>query len=80
MTQDEICAVSCFSNEMVGIRDRLKPIIIGEIERSHCLAGSAVAYGGTPGKRKTTLKDAVAIAKLCCQIIDREVNKIDRLE
>ena len=69
-----------FANQMVMIRDMLNPIVSGEIERGHCV-GQAAAYGGTPGKRKTMLKDAVKIAKRCQNIINREVNKAhDRSE
>lgn len=58
-------------NSILEIRDRLKPIVSGEIERGHCLAGNAAAYGGIPGRRKATLKDAREIAKHAIARIDQ---------
>lgn len=63
-------------NEMAAVRDLLEPIASGEIERGHCV-GRAAAYGGSPGKRKTMLVDAVKIAKHCRAKINNEINKAD---
>lgn len=79
MNQEEVQAASYFTNQMVMVRDLLDPIVSGQIERGHCVGGRE-AFGAVPGMRKTTLKDAVKIAKLCQSIINREVNKFDRLE
>lgn len=78
MTHEEVAAVYVFMNRMLEVRDRLDPILSGEIERGHCLAGNAAAYGGTPGKRKTTLKDAREIAKHCQAIINRAHTELDK--
>lgn len=64
-------------NEMLMIRDRLKPIVDGEITRGHCRAGEREAYGGKPGKRKTTLKDAREIARHAIAYINRAVNRFE---
>ena len=66
-----------FINEVVTCRDLLLPIINGEIERGHCVAGEREALGGKPGKRKTTLADARAIAKTIEFRLNRAVNKFD---
>jgi len=65
------------ANEILTIRDRLKPIENGMIERGHCLAGDAAAYGGEPGKRKTTLKDAKGIVHHAIVKIDQIVNRFN---
>jgi len=78
MTHEEVAIVHQFANMMLQVRDRLDPIVKGEIERGHCLAGNAAAYGGSPGMRKTTLKDAREIAKHCQAIINRACNDIDK--
>lgn len=51
MKQDEVSAICAFMNEMLNVRDRLEPILSGQIKRGHCLAGSivtvlSVAIGG----------------------------------
>lgn len=79
MTYEEVQAASYFTNQMVMVRDLLDPIVSGQIKRGHCVGGRE-CYGATPGMRKTTLKDAVRIAKHCQFIINREVNKFDRME
>lgn len=66
-----------FSNQMLMVRDMLKPIVDGEIERGHCLAGSREAYGGVPGKRKIKLADAQKIARHAIAAIDMAVIKFD---
>lgn len=63
-----------FESQVLKCRDLLEPIITGMIERGHCLAGFRVGTGGKPGKRKTTLKDAVAIAKTIEVILNKAVN------
>jgi len=72
-------AVICghFSNEVATCRDMLQPIIDGEIERGHCPAGQQEAYGGKPGKRKTTLADARKIAKTIVARLNRAINEFD---
>jgi len=62
-------------NEMLVVRDRLKPIVDGEITRGHCLAGETEACGGFPGKRKLKLKDAREIARHAIAYIDRAVSR-----
>jgi hypothetical protein len=66
-----------FTNAVLEARDRLEPLISGEIGRGHCSPGSRECYGGKPGKRKTTLKDARAIARTVTAIINRAVNKFE---
>ena len=68
---------SDFITSVLECRDRLEPIINGEIERGHCVAGEQEAYGGKPGKRKTTLADARRIAKTIEVVLNRAVNKFD---
>lgn len=60
---------------MLVVRDRLKPIVDGDITRGHCPAGTTEACGGTPGKRKLKLKDAREIARHAIAYIDRAVNR-----
>lgn len=64
-----------FETEMLRCRDMLKPIITGEIERGHCVAGQSVGYGANPGMRKTKLADAVKIAKTIEFIISRAIQE-----
>ena len=64
-----------FETDVLQCRDLLQPIIDGQIERGHCPAGQQEAYGGVPGKRKTTLEDARKIAKTITVILNRAVNK-----
>jgi hypothetical protein len=72
MTDDILFSESHrLANDILEIRDRLKPIVFGEIQRGHCLAGNAEAYGGTRGNRKTTLKDAREIARHAIARIDQ---------
>lgn len=78
MNQEEYNALHTFMNEMLCVRDRLEPILSGQIKRGRCLNGNAEAYGGTPGYRKTTLKDAREIAKVCQAIINRAYDKFDK--
>lgn len=78
MTHEEVAIVSTFSNKMLEVRDRLDPIVKGEIERGHCLAGDNVAVGGVPGYRKTTLKDAVRIARHIQAFINQAVDELDK--
>jgi hypothetical protein len=80
VTHEQIARLHRFTNSMLDVRDRLDPILKGEIERGHCLAGELAACGGKPGKRKTKLKDAVEIARHCQAIINRAVNEIDDME
>ena len=65
-----------FVNEIATIRDMLKPIITGEIERGHCV-GCQQAYGGRPGFRKTKLADAVKIAKTMEFRLNQAINKFE---
>ena len=74
---ERACICGDFINEVVTCRDLLLPIINGEIERGHCV-GDREAFGGKPGKRKTTLKDAQAIAKTIEFRLNRAVNKFDQ--
>lgn len=78
MTHEEIARVHKFTNAMLDVRDRLIPILKGEIERGHCLPGKSTAYLDKPGFRKTKLKDAVEIARHIHAIINRAVNEIER--
>lgn len=64
-----------FETRMLEARDRLEPIVSGEIERAHCSPGTRECYGGRPGMRKTMLKDAVSIARTVTAIIDNAVNR-----
>ncbi len=68
-----------FETYVLQARDMLRPIIDGEIERGHCV-GARECYGGTPGKRKTMLKDAVKIAKTVAFILNRAVNEFRESE
>lgn len=77
MTQEETCRVSELINEMSAIRDRLDPIVKGEIDRGHCIGGREV-YGAMPGTRKTFLKDAVSIAKTVQIRIDRAIGEFEK--
>lgn len=54
------------------VRDRLEPIITGEIERGHCV-GTREAYCGKPGNRKTRLDDARKIAKHAAAYINQHL-------
>lgn len=71
------------TNAIATIRDALKPIDSGEIERSNLKPGeiekldyySAHARTYTKGKRKTTLKDAQRIAHHAIIAIDRALSK-----
>jgi hypothetical protein len=80
MTHEEVARLHRFTNDMLGVRDRLDPILKGEIERGHCLPGKSVAYLDAPGMRKIKLKDAVEIAKHCQAIINRAVKEIEDIE
>lgn len=63
---------SCLENKMASVRDELAPIVAGVIPRQHCV-GSAEAYGGKRGVRKTMLKDAVSIASNCVARINNAI-------
>lgn len=65
--------VSSLEYEMTQVRDELAPVVAGVIERQHCV-GSAEAYGGKRGVRKTMLKDAVSIATSCVARLNRAIN------
>jgi hypothetical protein len=80
VTHEEVARLGRFTNLMLSVRDRLDPIVKGEIERGHCLPGKSTAYLDAPGMRKTKLKDAVEIARHCQAIINRAVNEIDDME
>jgi hypothetical protein len=67
-------------SDILRARDLLSPIVTGEIERGHCVAGQHVAYGAEPGNRKTTLSDARKIAKTVTFIINRAIDEYDRGE
>ena len=77
MTHEETAIVWNFTNRMLQVRDMLDPIVKGEIERGHCLAGNAIAYGGHPGMRKTTLKDAKQIARHVQALINMSHKDLD---
>lgn len=62
-------------SEVLRVRDMLKPIIDGEIERGHCV-GRRECYGGTPGMRKTMLADAKRIARHCEAALHRLAQRI----
>lgn len=72
MTHEEYALVHGLQNALLEIRDRLDPIAKGEITRGRCPPGSL-----SPGKRKTTMKDAVSIAKAAQAHIDRIERKFD---
>jgi hypothetical protein len=79
--RDRACICGEFENEVLSCRDMLQPIIDGQITRGHCIAGQREAYGGVPGKRKTTFADARQIAKTIICRLDRAVNKFnERME
>lgn len=59
-------------NEILEIRDRLRVIEEGQIERGRCLPGTIY-----PGKRKLTMKDAQSIAKHAVARIDQIVNRFN---
>lgn len=75
--RERACICGDFVNEVASCRDLLVPIITGEIERGHCLAGEHEATGGKPGKRKTTIVDARKIAKTIEFRLNRAMNKFD---
>jgi hypothetical protein len=77
--RERACICGDFLNEVASCRDLLIPILTGEITRCHCVAGEREATGGRPGKRKTTLKDARAIAKSIEFRLNRAMNKFDDL-
>jgi hypothetical protein len=58
-------------------RDMLEPLVSGEIERGRCVAGQREAYGGKPGKRKTTLADARRIARNVTAYINQHLRLFD---
>ncbi len=65
-----------FVTAVLEARDKLRPIISGEIERGHCVGGRE-CYGARPGFRKTRLADAVKIARTVEIILNRAVNKFE---
>jgi len=75
MTHEEVAIVSNFRNEMLVIRDRLDPIVKGEVERGRSLAGQR----NMPGNRKTTFKDAARIASHIQAAINRAIDDLDKL-
>jgi hypothetical protein len=74
MTSEELASVSNFRNRMLLIRDRLDPIVKGEITRGRSLAGQR----GMPGKRKTTCKDAARIAHHIQAAINLAIDDLDK--
>jgi len=76
------------TNAIATIRDLLKPIDEGEIERDNVKPGerarivyvSAHSIQYTKGKRKTTLKDARRIAHHAIIAIDRALQKFEQEE
>lgn len=66
-----------FATRVMECRDLLGPIVKGEIERVNCPAGTRECYGGVKGERKTTLKDAVRIAKIVTMLMDRAINEFE---
>lgn len=80
MTHKECARLGKFIHLMLGVRDRLDPIIKGEIERGHCLPGKLTAFLDKPGFRKMKLRDAVEIARHCQVIINRAVDEIHNME
>lgn len=67
-----------FAAAAMQCRDALRPIIDGEIERGHCSPGTRECYGGKPGRRKTTLKDAQKIARHIVTVLNRALNEFDK--
>jgi hypothetical protein len=63
-----------FETDVLMARDMLEPIYSGEITRGHCV-GTRECYGGVPGKRKTTLKDAQRIVRNVIAVLNRAVSK-----
>jgi hypothetical protein len=63
------------TDEILGVRDELKKIVAGEIERGHCSPGTRECYGGKPGNRKLMLADAKRIAKHMVAKINRMVDE-----
>ncbi len=72
---DEITRAHALYTALLQVRDALEPIVSGMIERGHCLPGQSVGYGQTPGDRKTTLKDARAIARHARAFINSAANQ-----
>jgi hypothetical protein len=66
-----------FLTQVLMCRDKLLPIISGEITRGHCVGGRE-CYGAKPGRRKTTLKDAVTIAKAVHFLLNRAVDDFEK--
>lgn len=71
-----VADVRWLEEQMMSVRDALLPVVIGVIERGHCV-GRAEAYGGKRGVRKTMLKDAVSIAKNCVDRVNNALNAYD---
>ena len=68
-----------FINEMAHVRDLLDPIVVGQIERGHCVAGKhwPTELGGNPGYRRATITDAKRICKTVQFLINRAIAKFD---
>lgn len=66
-----------FEQVVIECRDLLRPIIEGQIERAQCVAGTRECYGGVPGKRKTTMKDAAKIAKVIEFKLNKAINEFN---
>lgn len=79
MTQEEEFEVEKLfyrlEHDILTARDMLQPIIDGEVQRGHCSPGSRECYGGVPGKRKLTLKDAVQITKHVVTLLNRAATR-----
>ncbi len=63
------------ANEILVVRERLKPIVDGEIVCARSPSGQVL----TPGKRKVKLKDAMSIAKHAIFYIDKAVNRFSEM-
>ena len=80
-TENEFLAAQiehAFHTRILEARDLLRPIVEGEIERGHCSPGTRQGYGGHPGKRKTTLKDAKGLAKQATMLINHAFAELDK--
>lgn len=66
-----------FISEVVGIRDRLKPIAEGEIERARQHKADLGSSYDRPGKRKIRLADAANIARHAIARIDQIVREFE---
>lgn len=79
MTDQELSVVYTVETEILMIRDMLKPILDGQIERGHCSPGSRECYGAVPGRRKLTLADARKLVKHATARLDKAAQKLNDL-